>query len=119
MKTNFLIILALVAPAMAQSSIQDALVKHWKVTGDFTMAVAKLMPEDSYSFRPVPEELSFSQLMIQVAGANLSACSIASGMARPAIPAKILQAVREENWRSTSRAFSNSLAIRSTSAIRP
>ncbi|MBZ5609067.1 MAG: DinB family protein [Acidobacteriia bacterium] len=96
MKTKFLMILALAVPAMAQTGVKDALAKHWKVTGEFTIAVAKLMPEDSYSFRPVPEELSFSQLMVQVAGANVSACSIASGLPRPTIPAKILQAVREE-----------------------
>jgi hypothetical protein len=60
------------------------------------VAVAKLMPADSYGFRPVPEELSFGQLMIQVAGANLSACAAASGLARPAIPAEIMQAVRDE-----------------------
>ncbi len=95
MKLN-LIVFALAIPAFAQTSIKDSLVKHWKVTGDFTIAVAKKMPADSYSFRPVPEELSFSQLMVQIAGANLSACSNASGMKRPTIPPKIAQAVREE-----------------------
>ena len=95
MKLSFLA-LVLSIPALAQTGIKDALVKHWKITGDFTIAVAKMMPAGSYSFRPVPEELSFSQLMVQVAGANLSACSTASGMARPTIPPKILQAVREE-----------------------
>src|SRR5437868_14448949 len=97
MKTRFLSILALAAPAVfAQVSIQDALVKHWKVTGDFTIAVAKLMPPDEYAFRPVPEELSFGQLMIQIAGANVNACALASGMPRPAIPADISAAVKEE-----------------------
>jgi hypothetical protein len=96
MKTALLTMLALAAPAFSQVSIQDALVKHWKVTGDFTIAVAKLMPADQYAFRPVPEELSFGQLMIQIAGANLNACANASGMPRPAIPSKISEAVKEE-----------------------
>ena len=96
MKTPLLTILALAAPAFAQTSIQDALVKHWKVTGDFTIAVARLMPPEDYAFRPVPEELSFGQLMIQIAGANLNACATASGMPRPGIPAKISEAVKEE-----------------------
>jgi hypothetical protein len=96
MKNILLSIIALALPACAQTGVKEALAKHWKVTGDFTIAVAKLMPEESYSFRPVPEELSFSQLMVQVAGANVSACSAASGMARMTIPPKILQAVREE-----------------------
>ena len=94
MKPQLAIVLAFALPAIAQTAIKDALAKHWKVTADFTMAVAKLMPAESYAFSPVPEELSFNQLMIQVAGANISACANASGMPRPAIPPKIMQAVR-------------------------
>jgi hypothetical protein len=30
----------------------------WKITEDFTIAVAKTMPAKDYSFRPVPVELS-------------------------------------------------------------
>ena len=97
MKIKPVLALVLALPALAQTPIKEALVKHWKVTGDFTIAVAKLMPSDSYGFSPVPEELKFSQLMIQVAGANISACANASGMPRPAIPPKIMQAMRSEN----------------------
>jgi hypothetical protein len=79
----------LAIPALAQSTIKDALVKHWKTSQDFTMAVAKMMPAESYAFKPVPEELSFSQVLIQVAGANLGACANASGAKRPAIPQKM------------------------------
>lgn len=86
----------LVLPALAQTTVKDALVKHWKVTTDFTIAVARQMPADQYGFRPVPEELSFGQLIIQIAGANMSACSQASGTAAPAIPEKIAAAVKEE-----------------------
>jgi hypothetical protein len=95
-KLRVLVLLGFGIPALAQSSMKDALVTHWKVTTDFTIAVAKLMPAESYGFRPVPEELSFGQLMVQIAGANLSACANASGLARPQIPPKIAQAVREE-----------------------
>jgi hypothetical protein len=89
--------LVLAVPTFGQTSINDALVTHWKVTSDFTIAVANLMPADSYSFRPVPEELSFSQLMVQIAGANLSACATASGKLRPAIPPSIAEAISNEN----------------------
>jgi hypothetical protein len=85
-----------IAPAFAQTTVKDALVKHWKTTGDFTIAVAKLMPADQYAFRPSPEELSFGQLMIQIAGANLSACSTASGMPRITVPDVIMQGVKDE-----------------------
>lgn len=95
-KTLLTSMLALALPALSQTTIKDSLVKHWKVTSDFTIAVAKQMPAESYGFRPVPEELSFAQLIVQIAGANVSACSQASGMTAPAIPEKILKAVRDE-----------------------
>ena len=97
MTKNLLTTMVVLAiPALAQTTVKDALVKHWKVTSDFTIAVAKQMPADSYNFRPVPEELSFGQLIIQIAGANMSACSQASGMMGPAIPEKISQSLKNE-----------------------
>jgi len=100
MSTKLLLTFALALPALAQSSaddsIKDALVKHWKVTADFTIAVARLMPAESYGFKPVPEELSFGQLMLQVGGANLNACANASGMPRPEVPANVTQQLRDE-----------------------
>jgi hypothetical protein len=94
----FTLVLAVSAfsqPAVGQP-MKDALVKHWKTTGEFTIAVAKLMPADQYRFRPVPAELSFGQIMIQVGAANVGACATASGMARPAIPANLSAALKDE-----------------------
>jgi hypothetical protein len=88
--------LALAIPALSQTAVKDALVKHWKVTSDFTISVAKQMPAESYGFRPVPEELSFGELIVQIAGANVNACGLASGMTGPAIPAKISEALKSE-----------------------
>ena len=82
-------ILALTLPAPAQTTVKDVLVKHWKTSGDFTLAVARAMPADSYNFRPVPEEMSFGQLMAHIGGINLYACANASGLARPALAPKI------------------------------
>jgi hypothetical protein len=88
--------LALALPALAQTTLHDTLVKHWKITEDFTILVAEKMPADSYGFKPVPEELSFGQLMVQVAGANLNACTQASGMTGPAVPPKLAAALKDE-----------------------
>jgi hypothetical protein len=99
MKIKLFSVVLLALPAFAQSgadAIKDSLVKHWKITGDFTIAVAKMMPAADYGFRPVPEELSFGQLMIQISGANISACSNASGMPRLPIPPAISQALKDE-----------------------
>ena len=95
MTKTLLSLCALALPALAQSTLKDSMIKHWKVTTDFTLKVADAMPADGYSFRPVPEELSFGQLMLQIAGANLNACSLASSMPRPAIPEKVAQTVKE------------------------
>ena len=86
MKKTLLSFIMLALPALAQTTVKDALVKHWKVTADFMTAVAKMMPAESYGFKPVPEELSFGQVVVQVAGANVNACANASGMPRPTIP---------------------------------
>jgi hypothetical protein len=96
MKKRLLTALFLTIPALAQNSIKDALAKHWKVTEEFTIAVARQMPADSYGFRPVPEELSFGQLMVQIGAANLNACTTASGLQRPAVPSKLLDALKDE-----------------------
>ena len=91
MKTNLLTILALAVPALAQTTVKDALIKHWKTSAEFTIAVAATMPGDSYNFRPNPEEMSFGQLMAHIAGVNINACANASGLARPGLPPKIVE----------------------------
>jgi DinB superfamily len=96
MPSKFILTFALAIPALAQTTIKDALIKHWKTTADFTIAVAMLMPAKSYGFKPLPEELSFGQLMLQIAAANVGACANASGMPRPEIPARITQQLRDE-----------------------
>src|SRR5580658_8262387 len=93
---NIFLTLAMAIPAFSQSSIKDALVKHWKVTGDFTIAVANAMPADKYNFRPVPAEMSFGQVIAHIANADLGACATASGMQRPTIPAKVTDAAKDQ-----------------------
>lgn len=72
-----------------QSSVKDALARHWKVSGDFTVAVAEAMPADGYNFRPNPEEMSFGQVMAHIANANVNACANASGLTKPDVPASL------------------------------
>jgi uncharacterized damage-inducible protein DinB len=99
MKQNLLVFpifaaLALVAPAVpsaAQTTIKDALAKHWKTSGEFTIAVADAMPADGYNFRPNPVEMSFGELMAHIAGVNENACANASGLPKPELPAKIVE----------------------------
>src|SRR5258708_24051267 len=91
LKIGVALLSILAVPALAQSAVKDALVKHWKTSGDFTVAVAKLMPADSYGFKPVPDELTFGQVLIQVARANLGACALASGSQRPDVAPALVE----------------------------
>src|SRR3982751_5857618 len=97
--------LALALPAFSQSTVKDALVKHWKVTGDFTIAVAKAMPADAWAFRAVPAERSFGELVVHISGANLNAGANAGDVARPAIPDKILKSVADKQPAERERAL--------------
>lgn len=91
MRSILPIMVVLAAPALAQSTLHQALVKHWETSAEFTLAVANAMPAESYNFRPNPEEMSFGQLMAHIAGINEYACANASGLARPALPPKIAE----------------------------
>jgi uncharacterized damage-inducible protein DinB len=96
MKTNFyaltLLSVSAFAPiAMAQTTVKDALAKHWKTSGEFTVEVAEAMPADSYSFKPNPEEMPFGTLMAHIAMADRGACANASGLPAPELPAKIAE----------------------------
>lgn len=64
--------------------------RHWKTSGEFTIAVADKMPDDGYTFRPNPEEMNFGQLMGHIANVNLNACANASGLTKPELPSKIV-----------------------------
>jgi uncharacterized damage-inducible protein DinB len=86
MKAKLITLIAVSLPVLAQTTVKDALMKHWKTSGEFTLAVAKTMPAESYTFRPNPEEMNFGQLMVHIASADFGACANASGRARPALP---------------------------------
>ena len=87
---------ALAIPALCQTAIPDMLAKHWETSGEFTVAVAKAMPADSYNFRPAPEEMSFGQLMAHIGMANAGACAIASGLPRMELPGKIAAYAKDQ-----------------------
>jgi len=89
MKRVLLAVLAVAIPASAQTPQKEVLLKHWRTSGEFTLAVAGAMPAESYTFRPTPEEMSFGQLMAHIAMADRNACTQASGLTAPALPPAI------------------------------
>ncbi len=89
MRLVFLVATAALAHGQAPS--KDVLSKHWRTSGEFTLAVANAMPAEHYAFKPSPEEMNFGQLMAHIAGVNQNACANASGLTRPALEGKIAE----------------------------
>lgn len=89
MKSLLFTLIALALPAFSQSTVKDALIKHWKITGEFTLKVAEAMPAENYNFRPVPEEMTFGQVMTHIGAADIGTCAAVSGMQRPDEPAQV------------------------------
>src|SRR5207245_11445004 len=53
-----------------ENDFKGLFLKHWQVSKVFTLAVAEAMPAESYSFKPNPQEMSFSEIMINLAHSN-------------------------------------------------
>ena len=45
-------------------------VENWKTSREFTLAVAQVMPEDLYKYKPHPDVMSFGALMVHIAQTN-------------------------------------------------
>jgi len=64
-------IVAATAPAWAQDDVKATILKHLKVSRDFTLKVADQMPESSYNFKLTPPQMTFAQQMVHLSQ-NLS-----------------------------------------------
>ena len=63
-----LLFLALAALASTPLLTLDEFTSDWKLSKEFTLAVAEKMPAEFYDFKPNPEEMSFGQQMTHIAG---------------------------------------------------
>src|SRR5579871_222543 len=62
------LVLSLAPLAHAQmAASRDEAVAVWKMSKEFTLAVADAMPQDQYVFRPNADEMTFAALMIHIA----------------------------------------------------
>jgi uncharacterized damage-inducible protein DinB len=55
-------------PAFAQD-VKQTIVKHVKVSAEFTLKVAEAMPADSYDFKLTPPQMSFAEQITHLAQA--------------------------------------------------
>lgn len=58
-------------------------VRDWQISKQFTLDVANAMPADLYNFKPSPEEMTFGEQMIHLAGANIFRFNQITGIKPP------------------------------------
>jgi uncharacterized damage-inducible protein DinB len=54
-------------PVAAQTDLKAIVLKHLKVSREFTLKVAAQMPESSYDFKLTPPQMSFAEQMVHLA----------------------------------------------------
>jgi len=73
---------AVALPAMRAEGL-DTFKKHFKLSGEFTLDVAKAMPAEYYTFKPNDEEMDFGRVMVHIGLANNNAFAIFGGKENP------------------------------------
>jgi uncharacterized damage-inducible protein DinB len=46
-------------------------VQDWKISRQFTLDVANAMPAELYAFKPNPDEMTFGEQIVHIAGSNV------------------------------------------------
>ncbi|MEJ5993786.1 DinB family protein [Pedobacter sp. Du54] len=62
-----LIILPNLVFSQSRDSLQVQLIEKWANAKTYALKMAELMPENKYSFKPVPEEMSFREQLLHIA----------------------------------------------------
>ena len=73
---------------LAAESMPEILAKHWKMSVDYTKAMAEKMPADGYSFKPTPAEMSFGEQVLHIASANALFVGALTGTKAPSWDSK-------------------------------
>ena len=70
-------------PAANTNGFVVDLQKHWTTAQGLAVAVAEAMPAADYSFKPVPEEMSFGEQIMHIAEANYGYCAFLTDAKSP------------------------------------
>lgn len=91
MKSFITIVLGLAAAGaiFAQNPLSTEAQQAWARTIGNAVAAADKMPEDSYSYKPTPESMSFKELVAHTADSAMGACSGYNGARKTAGAAKM------------------------------
>lgn len=72
-----LVVMILAPRSQAQTAKVDSLLdineflQDWKTSKQFTLDVANAMPAEFYTFKPNPDEMTFGEQIIHIAGSNV------------------------------------------------
>lgn len=61
-----LILTAATMPVFAQGDVKAVILKHLKISRDFSLKVAEQMPEATYDFKLTPPQMSFAGQMVHL-----------------------------------------------------
>ena len=90
LRPAFVIALLAAPPLIAQSTMAPArsadseVMGQWKSVSNYLARSAAMVPESSYSYKPVATVRSFGQLVAHVAGSQMMFCAAALGEKVPA-----------------------------------
>jgi len=90
----------------ADGFVTSSIVKHLKVSKEYTIAIAKQMPAENYAFKPNPEEMSFGEQMNHIASALSYFGTILDG----GEPKEYKSATKEATIESLGAAFDTLIA---------
>lgn len=82
-------VLSLVCGCTAQSTKPSSVldmsefVRDWQISKQFTLDVANAMPADLYNYKPNPEEMTFGEQIVHIAGANVFRFNQITGIKPP------------------------------------
>ena len=78
---------------------------HWATARTYTLAVAAQMPDDQYTFKPTPAQMSFGEQMMHIASANSYFFGKMTGATPPAAPAKTAAANKAAVIKALTESF--------------
>lgn len=82
---GFLAVVVAAAQEPKMSSVLDIseFMHDWQISAQFTLDVANAMPADLYTFKPNPEEMTFGEQIVHIAGSNVLRFNQISGITPP------------------------------------
>ncbi len=86
--TSALVLALWCTPALAQDAnkISNFVRSACVLGSEQTIAAAMEMPAEKYGFRPLPQDMTFGQLVLHAAMTNYQYCSKIGGVAEPELP---------------------------------